>query len=66
MTKTINGWDGASVCSHCKFYKREDGTGGLCFRYPPVVVTDEEGAPWMMRPQVEVDEQSCGEFKGVN
>lgn len=56
-------------CKNCLHYKAEDGIEmlhewGTCLRYPPGVVTDDEGASFSMFPIVNEDER-CGEWKAA-
>jgi hypothetical protein len=55
------------TCGQCKHWRAstDDPGEGVCYRNPPTVHFDEEGA-WMARPFPAGDEPACGEFKGAN
>lgn len=54
-------------CKDCKYFK--GSTGGECFRYPPVALSEfvhreysEQIEVTTHRPYVGCEEESCGEF----
>ena len=57
--------DSGPTCGQCKHWRHQEGEEGLCYRYPPTVMTDEEGT-WLVRPFPERKEPACGEFTGAN
>lgn len=53
-------------CPACRWFRRfedADRVLGMCRRYPPQVVTDDDGDPVTVWPLVD-DAHHCGEFTG--
>lgn len=48
------------MCSTCAFCRKDD-EGGMCHRYPPVAVTDDEGFGFTHIPVAPDD--WCGEYQ---
>jgi len=56
-------------CKECRFYQGSLTGSGMCFRYPPVVVSEfvrreytEQVEAVTRYPDVPCDEEACGEF----
>lgn len=55
-------------CSVCIYFrkhdKKTDTVIGICRRYPPQIVIDNDGDPMSLWPLVD-DQNFCGEFTGA-